>query len=74
MLTHKQIVINLSQKPVTVGRSHRGRAHSARVIYSKNFDHNVIRKFQNLDKNVIRQEFQRHMPCTRDMGLNMLVE
>ena len=42
-----------------MGRSHGGRAHSARVIYSNNFYHNAIRKLQNLDKNGIRQEVQK---------------
>ena len=44
-----------------MGRSHVGRAHLARVIYSSNFDHNAIRKLQNLDKNAIRQEFHKAM-------------
>ena len=32
------------KKPVIVGRSHVGRAHLARVVYSSNFDHNAIKK------------------------------
>ena len=42
-----------------MGRSHVGRAHLARVVYSSNFDHNAIKKLQNLDKNTIRQEFHK---------------
>ena len=42
-----------------MGRSHVGRGHLARVVYSSNFDHNAIKKLQNLDKNAIRQEFHK---------------
>ena len=40
-------------------RSHVGHAHLPRVVYSSNFDHNAIKKLQNLDKNAIRQEFHK---------------
>ena len=42
-----------------MGRSHVGRAHLARFVYSSNFDHNAIKKLQNLDKNAICQEFHK---------------
>ena len=44
-----------------MGRPHRGHAHLARVVYSQHFDHNAIRRLQNLDKKAICQEFHKAM-------------